>query len=76
VRSRPTAIASPTRRPDDSGARTRSPASTREQMTIRTYKRRSKNDEGKQQFSLDVQTRGCEDHIARMGCWQMPSAAT
>jgi site-specific DNA recombinase len=36
-------------------------------MTIRTYRRRSKNDEGKQQFSLDVQTKGCDDFIARMG---------
>jgi site-specific DNA recombinase len=36
-------------------------------MTIRTYRRRSKNDEGKQQFSLDVQAKGCEEHIARMG---------
>jgi len=36
-------------------------------MTIRTYRRRSKNDEGKQQFSLDVQSKGCEEHIARMG---------
>src|SRR6516165_8835591 len=36
-------------------------------MTIRTYRRRSKNDEGKQQFSLDVQVRGCDEHIERMG---------
>lgn len=36
-------------------------------MTIRTYRRRSKNDEGKQQFSLDVQSKGCDEHIARMG---------
>ena len=36
-------------------------------MTIRTYRRRSKNDEGKQQFSLDVQAKGCDEHIARMG---------
>lgn len=28
-------------------------------MMIRTYARRSKNDEGKQQFSLDVQDQGC-----------------
>ena len=35
-------------------------------MTIRTYRRRSKNDEGKQQFSLDVQTKGCDELIARM----------
>ena len=36
-------------------------------MTIRTYRRRSKNDEGKQQFSLDVQSKGCDEHIGRMG---------
>ena len=36
-------------------------------MTIRTYRRRSKNDEGKQQFSLDVQSKGCDEHIERMG---------
>ncbi len=36
-------------------------------MTIRTYRRRSKNDEGKQQFSLDVQTKGCDEFIDRMG---------
>ena len=35
-------------------------------MTIRTYRRRSKNDEGKQQFSLDVQVKGCDELIARM----------
>ncbi len=35
-------------------------------MTIRTYRRRSKNDEGKQQFSLDVQTKGCDELIQRM----------
>lgn len=34
--------------------------------TIRTYRRRSKNDEGKQQFSLDVQARGCDELLARM----------
>lgn len=39
-------------------------------MIIRTYRRRSKNDEGKQQFSLDVQTSGCAEHIARMGLSQ------
>jgi hypothetical protein len=33
-------------------------------MMIRTYLRRSKKDEGKQQFSLDVQTKGCDDFIA------------
>lgn len=32
-------------------------------MIIRTYVRRSKNDEGKQQFSLDVQHAGCLDFI-------------
>ncbi len=36
-------------------------------MTVRTYCRRSKNDEGKQQFSLDVQLKGCEELIARLG---------
>ena len=36
-------------------------------MTVRTYRRRSKNDEGKQQFSLDVQAKGCDEHIERMG---------
>lgn len=36
-------------------------------MMIRTYRRRSKNDEGKQQFSLDVQSKGCDDFIARLG---------
>jgi len=35
-------------------------------MTIRTYRRRSKNDEGKQMFSLDVQAKGCDELIARM----------
>ena len=35
-------------------------------MIIRTYRRRSKNDEGKQQFSLDVQTKGCDELLARM----------
>ena len=35
-------------------------------MMIRTYCRRSKNDEGKQQFSLDVQATGCEEFIERM----------
>jgi hypothetical protein len=35
-------------------------------LTIRTYRRRSKNDDGKQQFSLDVQTRGCDELLARM----------
>jgi site-specific DNA recombinase len=36
-------------------------------MTIRTYCRRSKNDEGKQQFSLEVQALGCREHLERMG---------
>jgi site-specific DNA recombinase len=36
-------------------------------MTVRTYCRRSKNDEGKQQFSLDVQANGCTELIQRMG---------
>ena len=31
------------------------------------YRRRSKNDEGKQQFSLDVQAKGCEELIERLG---------
>ncbi len=35
-------------------------------MITRTYRRRSKNDEGKQQFSLDVQTKGCDELLARM----------
>ncbi len=39
-------------------------------MMLRTYCRRSKNDEGKQQFSLDVQASGCAEHIARMGLTQ------
>ncbi|MBK7072427.1 MAG: recombinase family protein [Myxococcales bacterium] len=33
-------------------------------MIVRTYVRRSKNDEGKQQFSLDVQAGGCRDFLA------------
>jgi site-specific DNA recombinase len=36
-------------------------------MTVRTYCRRSKNDEGKQQFSLDIQFNGCIELIARLG---------
>ena len=32
-------------------------------MMIRTYLRRSKNDEGKQQFSLDVQREGCQTFV-------------
>jgi hypothetical protein len=39
-------------------------------MTVRTYCRRSKNDEGKQQFSLDVQAAGCSEMAARMGLAQ------
>jgi site-specific DNA recombinase len=41
-------------------------------MTIRIYRRRSKNDEGKQQFSLDVQTKGCDEFLARMGFADVP----
>jgi site-specific DNA recombinase len=41
-------------------------------MTIRTYCRRSKNDEGKQQFSLDVQAAGCSEMAARMGLAHEP----
>ena len=36
-------------------------------MIVRTYRRRSKNDEGKQQFSLDVQGAGCREFLARIG---------
>ncbi len=36
-------------------------------MIVRTYRRRSKNDEGKQQFSLDMQLKGCEEMIDRLG---------
>src|SRR5436190_1074296 len=36
-------------------------------MKIRTYRRRSKNDEGKQQFSMEVQQAGCQEFISRMG---------
>lgn len=35
-------------------------------MKIRTYCRRSKNDEGKQQFSMEVQHAGCLEFISRM----------
>lgn len=35
-------------------------------MNVHVYLRRSKNDEGKQQFSLDVQRAGCRDFIERM----------
>jgi DNA invertase Pin-like site-specific DNA recombinase len=41
-------------------------------MTVRTYRRRSKNDEGKQQFSLDVQSAGCDELIARLGLADQP----
>jgi DNA invertase Pin-like site-specific DNA recombinase len=41
-------------------------------MIVRIYRRRSKNDDGKQQFSLDVQTKGCDEHIARMGLADQP----
>ena len=33
-------------------------------MTVRTYRRRSKNDAGKQEFSLDTQADGCAAFIA------------
>lgn len=33
-------------------------------MIVRQYVRRSKNDEGKQQFSLDVQSGGCHDFLS------------
>lgn len=36
-------------------------------MKIRTYCGRSKNDEGKQQFSMEVQHAGCVEFISRMG---------
>jgi site-specific DNA recombinase len=36
-------------------------------MVVRIYLRRSKNDEGKQQFSLDVQETGSRDLIGRLG---------
>jgi DNA invertase Pin-like site-specific DNA recombinase len=36
-------------------------------MVVRTYCRQSKNDEGKQQFSLDVQSIGCAELVQRMG---------
>jgi site-specific DNA recombinase len=41
-------------------------------MTIHIYLRRSKNDEGKQQFSLDVQRGGCRDFIARLALGAHP----
>jgi DNA invertase Pin-like site-specific DNA recombinase len=41
-------------------------------MMVRTYRRRSKNDEGKQQFSLDVQAAGCDELIARLGLADQP----
>ena len=37
-----------------------------EAMTVRVYLRRSKNDEGKQQFSLDVQRTGCREFVQRL----------
>lgn len=36
-------------------------------MTIRVYLRRSKNDEGKQQYSLDVQEAGCREWLRGAG---------
>ena len=36
-------------------------------MKVRSYCRRSKNDDGKQQFSLDVQADGCAEMIQRLG---------
>ena len=36
-------------------------------MTVHIYLRRSKNDEGKQQFSLDVQRAGCREFVSRLG---------
>src|SRR6185436_5226061 len=41
-------------------------------MMVRTYRRRSKNDEGKQQFSLDVQSAGCDELIARLDLADQP----
>lgn len=35
-------------------------------MKVRIYTRRSKNDEGKQQFSLDVQRHGCDEMVDRL----------
>jgi DNA invertase Pin-like site-specific DNA recombinase len=35
-------------------------------MHVRVYLRRSKNDEGKQQFSLDVQRAGCREFVDRL----------
>ncbi|MBX3156783.1 MAG: recombinase family protein [Deltaproteobacteria bacterium] len=42
-------------------------------MNVRTYCRRSKNDEGKQQFSLDVQAAGCAELIERMDLGAAPT---
>ena len=36
-------------------------------MNVHVYLRRSKNDEGKQQFSLDVQRAGSREFVERMG---------
>ena len=36
-------------------------------MNVHIYLRRSKNDEGKQQFSLDVQRAGCREFVEQMG---------
>jgi Resolvase, N terminal domain len=41
-------------------------------MMIRTYCRRSKNDEGKQQFSLDVQAAGCRELIQQKQLGEYP----
>ena len=35
-------------------------------MNVHVYLRRSKNDEGKQQFSLDVQRAGCQEFVQRL----------
>lgn len=43
-------------------------------MMIRTYTRRSKNDEGKQQYSLDVQSIGCRAWAVASPFAAMPSA--
>jgi DNA invertase Pin-like site-specific DNA recombinase len=36
-------------------------------MNVHVYLRRSKNDEGKQQFSVDVQRTGCREFVDRLG---------
>ncbi len=43
--------------------------------TARFYLRRSKNDEGKQQFSLDVQRAGCQAFLKRLGVRGRPAVA-